>query len=705
MSASQQAIIASTGGTAPPPPQVYFDWGGTSAEGSSVTVYAQIYNWPGGTIYWEIVPGPGAPYYPIDPATDITGTYIGSVYIGPTSYVYQTLGSFSFRADHVTEGNEYWGAKIGSTPGGSDWAYNGWYNVNDTSTDPKTDFTIEWWQKMDSSQTNNYPRLFDVGSYPSESPGVSFEVSQLFIWAAGPNDYVSSSAYTDTYGIWTHWAVVRHDNTMALYKNGVNILYSNNLGGAVFNNTAQPLTIGLGSGQSWKGKVTGFHWLKGLAKYTSNFTPIRAPQSPYSTNSRLLLNVVDDAHKLADATAKHTPTASGTVAFDSDSPWTILPVTATQFGVGGFNCVFVSGAAGFTNIRPGWTISRVGGGFTSTVVAWDGAWTVTAADYWPNDGADYTFTAPTSISHYANAGNSYMIQFDQSYTDLDNVKAGWNITTTGYSAVVTQDAYSAQGAYWVGVSSPPPLANTFTLTPPQQTGSLLFTATGYVTIDASPDWGLDVGQSLGFNGSDNHYVTVSGNTSDWNLGDNWCIEWWQKIPVGASGFLSVLCQDANVPTYSGIDVFINNGNIQMFNGNRQMSEATATRGQWNHIALQKDGTTVRGFINGVERAFYGPHSGTIAPSSPLNVVIGSRTSDGGANFYGQYFNGQITNIRISDTALYSGTFTPPKYLTTNSATKFAIDGGPGSAGVLVDQMGRHTLTNTSATIDNDSPTA
>jgi hypothetical protein len=136
-----------------------------------------------------------------------------------------------------------------------------------------------------------------------------------------------------------------------------------------------------------------------------------------------------------------------------------------------------------------------------------------------------------------------------------------------------------------------------------------------------------------------------------------------------------------------------------------MSEATATRGQWNHIALQKDGTTVRGFINGVEQAFYGPHSGTIAPSSPLNLVIGSRTYDGGANFYNQLFNGQITNIRISDTALYSGTFTPPRYLTTNSATKFAIDGGPGSAGVLVDQMGRHTLTNTSATIDNDSPTA
>ncbi len=69
---------------------------------------------------------------------------------------------------------------------------------------------------------------------------------------------------------------------------------------------------------------------------------------------------------------------------------------------------------------------------------------------------------------------------------------------------------------------------------------------------------------------------------------NWTIEWWQKIPAEASGFLSVLCQDANVPTYSGIDVFINAGNICMFNGNFTVAESPATRGEWNHIAMQKN---------------------------------------------------------------------------------------------------------------------
>jgi hypothetical protein len=209
---------------------------------------------------------------------------------------------------------------------------------------------------------------------------------------------------------------------------------------------------------------------------------------------------------------------------------------------------------------------------------------------------------------------------------------------------------------------------------------------------------LTTGTSLTFNGTDNRHVIVAGNQSDWNLGDNWTIEWWQKIPVDASGFLSVLCQDANVPTYSGIDVFINAGNICMFNGNLQVAEAPATRGEWNHIAIQKNSATglITAYINGIFRSVSGSHPGTIAPSSPLNVAIGSRTYDGGANFYGQYFNGQLANIRISNTARYSTTFTSPTTVVTDASTLLALDGSVGSGGMLVDESSRHTITNNGA---------
>jgi hypothetical protein len=155
----------------------------------------------------------------------------------------------------------------------------------------------------------------------------------------------------------------------------------------------------------------------------------------------------------------------------------------------------------------------------------------------------------------------------------------------------------------------------------------------------TPKLQLTSGQALGFNGTDNRRVVISNNQSDWDLGDNWCIEWWQKVAGGAEGFLSILSLDSNVAPYAGIDIFINNGSIQMANGNLNFSEAAATREEWNHIAIQKNGTTLAAYINGVSQTVNGSFNGTIISSSPLNLVIGSRTPDGGATFYDQYFNG------------------------------------------------------------------
>jgi hypothetical protein len=210
---------------------------------------------------------------------------------------------------------------------------------------------------------------------------------------------------------------------------------------------------------------------------------------------------------------------------------------------------------------------------------------------------------------------------------------------------------------------------------------------------------LTSGTALTFNGTDLRYAVVADNLADWNLGNNWTIEWWQNIPAAAGGFMSVVCQDANVPTYSGIDVFVNNGSIQMFNGNRQMYEGPAIRDQWNHIALQNNGGTLTGYINGQPQGFNGPHSGTIAPSSPLNVCIGSRTWDGGVNHYGQYFNGKLANIRISTVARYTGTFTPPLTVETDQYTKLSLDGSSGGDGMLIDELARHTITNFGAIED------
>jgi hypothetical protein len=211
---------------------------------------------------------------------------------------------------------------------------------------------------------------------------------------------------------------------------------------------------------------------------------------------------------------------------------------------------------------------------------------------------------------------------------------------------------------------------------------------------------LTSGSSLAFNGTDNRYVVVSGSQTDWNLGANWTMEWWQKIPVEVDGFLSVLCQDANVDPYTGIDVFVHDGRIKLFNGNMLFYESPrAPRGRWNHIAVQKNGTTVKGFINGyqVEVLSTGGFNSNIVPSSPLNLVIGSRTADGGSSFWGQYFNGQLANIRISNVARYTGTFIPPTTVVTDANTKLALDG---STYAMLDDVSasNHTITQNGAVV-------
>ena len=203
-------------------------------------------------------------------------------------------------------------------------------------------------------------------------------------------------------------------------------------------------------------------------------------------------------------------------------------------------------------------------------------------------------------------------------------------------------------------------------------------------------------KSLSWDGT-SQYVQITGNKGDWNLGDNWTIEWWENMPSGSAGtgFRGVMSQDSNVQPYAGIDIFHEGGRILLFNSAWEFTEPT--RGQWNHVAIQKNGATVTAYGNGVAITVSANLTyGTLSNSS-LDLAFGTRTYDGGANHYGQWFKGQLANIRISNVARYSGTFTPPLTLVTDANTKLAV------SGELVDLTGRHTVTNNGVAVSTDFP--
>ena len=201
--------------------------------------------------------------------------------------------------------------------------------------------------------------------------------------------------------------------------------------------------------------------------------------------------------------------------------------------------------------------------------------------------------------------------------------------------------------------------------------------------------------SLSFNGVDNHYVQITNNAyDDWVLNDIYTIEWWEKVADASNNtFYSILCQYAGEDC---IDIFHNNGYINGFNASLQFTQPTF--GQWNHIVIQKDGVNSTVYVNGHG---FAPQQNTHSTLSraDINLVIGSRTADGGGYFYGQRYKGLLTNIRISSVARYSGTFTPPLTLEGDADTVLALDGS------LVDKSPTpHTITNNGVSVSTDFPT-
>jgi hypothetical protein len=164
------------------------------------------------------------------------------------------------------------------------------------------------------------------------------------------------------------------------------------------------------------------------------------------------------------------------------------------------------------------------------------------------------------------------------------------------------------------------------------------------------------------------------------------------VSTTSGALLTIMSQQPNSNT---IDIFLQNGNLIINNGTTLCAEPTP--GVWTHVAIV---TTAAG-AGGIKVYYNGVSvSGIVAggynlPDTSNDIWIGRR---GNNNF--QYFNGKLTNIRISNTPRYSTTFTPPLTLVTDANTKLALDGN------LVDRSASaHTITNTGTTTSSlDFPT-
>ena len=105
---------------------------------------------------------------------------------------------------------------------------------------------------------------------------------------------------------------------------------------------------------------------------------------------------------------------------------------------------------------------------------------------------------------------------------------------------------------------------------------------------------------------------------------------------------------------------------------------TFTDSTWYHVAVSRSGSSVKLWQNGTQVGSTGTASGTITLSDFTG--IGVNTNNYPTNNLGSFFAGYMDDIRISDIARYTTTFTAPTAALTNDANTLLLIHADGSNG-------------------------
>ena len=194
-------------------------------------------------------------------------------------------------------------------------------------------------------------------------------------------------------------------------------------------------------------------------------------------------------------------------------------------------------------------------------------------------------------------------------------------------------------------------------------------------------------RSVDFDGS-NDYLSIADH-ADFDVGTNWTAECWFKCDaLGSGGWDGIFGQwtGGYVLEYVGTD-------LRFYYASSYKSLGAVPIGQWHHVAISKEGSTTRIFLNGTQ-VVADFDMGTTSSSNAF--TIGGNIGSAG------WFNGKISNVRIvQGTAVYTSSFRPPTEPLTNiTNTKLLCCNDSSQTGSTVTPG---TITNNGSTASTDSP--
>jgi hypothetical protein len=236
----------------------------------------------------------------------------------------------------ITSSSKYGsGALVFSNAGASQTDY---LNIQNCDCYFPGDFTVEFWfnpQYLSTSWTD-FAAILDLSASVSTDYNwwVIHQVNQTLYWAtnggtltAGNVNVLQTGNVLTTANTWYHVALVRNQTNLSFYINGT-------LSGTVSSNAAfgsrRALTVGAQNSQAsrfTRGSVDDLRITKGLARYTSNFTPPARALPETGGKSFVTVNI--------NAGVVQKFTTTGTTSWNAPSDVTSVEVLVVGGGGGG----------------------------------------------------------------------------------------------------------------------------------------------------------------------------------------------------------------------------------------------------------------------------------------------------------------------------------------------------------------------------------
>jgi hypothetical protein len=551
--------------------------------------------------------------------------------------------------------------------GTSDFTVEGWFNFTGTIST----YQRPWWFGDDNDNSELNTSVLKVGG-----------VTQGTL-ITGTTTIVANQ--------WYHIALTRASGVYKLWLNGVQ---QGSSATNSYNSSARTLTLMATSSAAnpATGYVSDFRITKGTALYKASFVPPLAPLTATAGTS-LLLNmdkggVADNSRSVDFETvgdtkiAYETPYAGTNYSnyFDGTGDWLTYTGGTTTTLSGDYTveawinlnnlaasqpllCIgddynlgigfFINSSGKITIYGNNATIYTSTG---ATVVV--GAWTHIAivrngttitgyingvAQSTSTNSAQYsgTFTqvgrevynTGTGVAYNGYISNLRLVKGTAVYT------ANFTPSTTPLTAIANTSLLTCQSKSFVDNSS-----NNFTLT-----------RNGDVAVKSMNPFQKNTYSSMYFDGTGDYAVSPS-NTGN-ALGTDFTVEAWVLPNVASATYGLAIAGTYDGGTNSGWSVVINRSTggtygVAFIHANALQSTygTYLTVGAWTHIAVARSGSSLKLFVNGVlvTTTVYATTDSIVAP-----LYVGSQ---GTAS---SLFNGYIADLRITKSARYTATFTPP----------------------------------------------